>query len=57
MTANLRSSKLIERLAERSGEAGMQMVRMTDWTDLTDVQLAEEALFEKAYEDIEKALA
>ena len=57
MTANLRSSKLIERLAERSGESGMQVVRMTDWTDLTDVQLAEEGLFKKAYEDIEKALA
>ena len=56
MTANLRSSALLRRLAERQKRAGMQIERMTDWTDLSEVQRAEEGLFDEAYEEIERAL-
>ena len=56
MTANLRSSALLRRLAERQKQAGMQIERMTDWTDLSEVQRAEEGLFAKAYEEIDRAL-
>ncbi|SFH01604.1 hypothetical protein SAMN05518865_13023 [Duganella sp. CF458] len=56
MTANLRSSELVLRLAKSQRSAGMQIVRMTDWTDLTQVQQSEEDLFTKAYGDIEQAL-
>ena len=56
MTANLRSSALLRRLAERQKRAGMQIERMTDWTDLSEVQRAEEELFDEAYEEIERAL-
>lgn len=57
MTANLRSSELVLRLAHLQRSAGMQIVRMTDWTDLSEVQQSEEALFENAYHSIEAALA
>lgn len=57
MTANLRSSKLIERLAERAGRNRMQIAKMTEWTDLSDVQRAEEPLFEEAYAAIEASMA
>lgn len=56
MTANLRSSALLLRLAERQKQAGMQIERMTDWTDLSEVQRAEESLFEEAYSEIDLAL-
>lgn len=56
MTANLRSSALLRRLAERQKHAGMQIERMTDWTDLSEVQQAEEGLFAEAYEEIDRAL-
>ena len=56
MTANLRSSALLRRLAERRKHAGMQIERMTDWTDLSEVQRAEEGLFAEAYEEIDRAL-
>lgn len=56
MTANLRSSELIRRLAALEKSAGMQIVRMTDWTDLSEVQQSEEKLFAAAYQDIEAAL-
>ena len=56
MTANLRSSALLRRLAERQKHTGMQIERMTEWTDLSEVQQAEEMLFDKAYEEIERAL-
>lgn len=56
MTANLRSSELVLRLAALQKAQGMQIARMTDWTDLSEVQLSEEGLFTKAYEDIEAAL-
>jgi predicted ABC-type transport system involved in lysophospholipase L1 biosynthesis ATPase subunit len=56
MTANLRSSELILRLARLQKHAGMEIVRMTRWTDLSEVQQSEEELFTKAYNDIETAL-
>ena len=56
MTANLRSSALMRRLAERRKLQGMQIERMTDWTDLSEVQRAEEGLFQEAYEEINQAL-
>lgn len=56
MTANLRSSELILRLAHLQKSQGMQIVRMTDWTDLSEVQQREEALFREAYDKIEAAL-
>jgi len=56
MTANLRSSELVLRLAERKRLTGMQVIRMTEWTELSDVQRAEEELFTKAYEEVDKTL-
>ena len=56
MTANLRSSELVLRLAERQKRTGMQVERMTDWTDLSEVQQAEEGLFDQAYANISQAL-
>lgn len=56
MTANLRSSQLVIRLAEIQHLKGMQVVRMTDWTDLSDVQRSEEKLFLEAYDKIDEAL-
>ncbi|MGF0335794.1 hypothetical protein [Ectopseudomonas toyotomiensis] len=57
MTANLRSSELVQRLALLRKSAGMQVVRMTDWTELSQVQKNEEALFLKAYDAIDTALS
>ena len=56
ITANLRSSELVLRLASLQKRQGMQVAKMTSWTDLSEVQLTEEALFSKAYEDIEASL-
>lgn len=56
MTANLRSSELVLRLAKLQKRRGMQIVKMTDWTDLSEVQQSEEKLFTNAYRDIEAAL-
>lgn len=56
MTANLRSSELVRRLAQRLSHSGMQIERMTEWTELSDVQKEEEVLFENAYNDITSAL-
>ncbi len=56
MTANLKSSQLVLRLAEECGKAKMGIERMTDWTELSSVQTAEEALFKQAYDEIESHL-
>lgn len=56
MTANLRSSHLVLRLAELQHDTGMQVARMTDWTELSAVQRSEEPLFLSAYETIDNAL-
>jgi AAA domain len=57
MTANINSSQLLIRLAERCGTDLMQLVRMTEWTPLTEVQAEEEDLFNRAYQQIETELA
>jgi energy-coupling factor transporter ATP-binding protein EcfA2 len=56
MTANLRSSALLINLAKLSGREGMELIRMTDWTELTEVQAQEETRLDEAYAQIEKAL-
>lgn len=56
MTANLNSSQLLLTLAHECGRDGMQLCRMTDWAELSEVQQEEEALFDKAYREIEKAM-
>lgn len=56
MTANINSSQLLIRLAERCGTNLMKLVRMTDWTPLTEVQAEEEGLFNEAYRRIEAEL-
>lgn len=56
MTANVNTSQLLVRMAERCGRTRMQFVRMTEWTTLTDVQVEEEHLFDRAYRAIEEAL-
>ena len=55
MTANLRSSALLRRLAERQGRSGLALERMTDWTDLSEVQRQEEQLFVETYAELEKS--
>jgi hypothetical protein len=35
----------------------MNLCRMTTWTDLSDVQMEEEDLFDQAFQQIEKAMA
>jgi len=57
MTANINTSQLLRRLAERCGKSRMRLHRMTAWTDLSEVQIKEGELFERTYEGIEKALA
>ena len=56
MTANLNTSQLLLALANRCGQKGMILCRMTDWAELSDVQKDEEELFDKAYQNIEKAM-
>ena len=56
MTANINTSQLLTRLAMRCKSTKMQLLRMTSWADLSNVQIQEEYLFEKAYSEIEKAL-
>lgn len=57
MTANINTSQLLLRLAEECGTERMTLVRMTDWTNLSDVQAAEEHRIEDAYRAIEQALS
>ncbi|MFF9004610.1 AAA family ATPase [Streptomyces goshikiensis] len=56
MTANINSSQLVLRLAEKCGARRMHVERMTAWTTLSEVQAESEALFDEAYTRIEKAL-
>ena len=55
MTANINSSQLLLALAKRCGSEKMGISRMTEWTELSKVQLQEEGLFEKAYQTIQEA--
>ena len=56
MTANINTSQLLLELATACSAQRMTLHRMTHWTELSDVQMSEEALFEKAYDAIEGAL-
>jgi len=56
MTANINSSRMIRTLAEKCGKKKMEICRMTSWAELSEVQVAEEKLFEQVYAEIEKAL-
>jgi DNA repair exonuclease SbcCD ATPase subunit len=56
MTANLNSSQLLLALARSCGRTGMQLCRMMDWAELSEVQQEEEALFDEAYSEIERAM-
>lgn len=57
MTANINTSQLLRRLANICGSSKMQLERMTEWTQLSDVQSEEEQLFDDAYKAIEAELA
>jgi hypothetical protein len=56
MTANINTSQLLRKLAAKCGASRMKLVRMTEWTELSDVQMQEESLFREAYGGIEKEL-
>jgi energy-coupling factor transporter ATP-binding protein EcfA2 len=56
MTANINTSQLLLELASSCGQERMELVRMTDWTELTDVQQEAEGLFDQAYGAIEQRL-
>jgi DNA repair exonuclease SbcCD ATPase subunit len=56
MTANLSSSQLLTHLASRCGHDKMDLIRMIDWTPLSDVQSDAEQLFEDAYVAVENLL-
>ncbi|HKO57520.1 MAG TPA: AAA family ATPase [Thermoanaerobaculia bacterium] len=56
MTANVNTSRLLLRLAERCGHRFMTLIRMTEWAYLSEVQEAEEDQFEAAYAAIEACL-
>ena len=56
MTANINTSRLLLSLAEQCGIENMALCRMTTWTELSDVQIAEEGRFKIAYKQIEGAL-
>jgi DNA repair exonuclease SbcCD ATPase subunit len=56
MTANVNTSRLLLRLAERCGHAFMQLIRMTEWAYLSEVQTAEENQFDAAYAAVEACL-
>ena len=55
MTANINTSRLLLALAEQCGTALMTLCRMTTWTDLSEVQSAEEKRFTEAFDSILKA--
>ena len=56
LTANINTSRLLLSLAEKCGIRKMNLCRMTAWTELSEVQVEEEALFDQAYRQIEKAM-
>jgi len=56
MTANINTSQILQRMAAICGRAKMVLHRMISWAPLSDVQNAEEKLFQEAYAQIEAAL-
>ncbi len=55
-TANINTSQLLQKMASECGRSRMTLQRMTTWTTLSEVQLAEEELFRMAYDQIEAKL-
>jgi len=56
MAANINTSQLLQRLAKRCGSKGLVLERMTEWTNLSSVQIAEEQSFERAWQEIRASL-
>lgn len=56
MTANLNSSEILKKLAQRCRNENMEIERMFSWADLSEVQKKSEAKFQKAYEEIASIL-
>lgn len=57
MTANINTSLLLRRLAIKCGAKSMHVEKMTEWTDLSEVQQASEHLFTAAYAQLQNDLA
>lgn len=56
MTANINTSQILQRMAAICGRSKMVLHRMISWAPLSDVQNAEESLFQEAYAQIEASL-
>jgi len=56
ITANINSSQILLKLASECGHENMILYKMTNWTELSEVQEKEDDLFNKALQDIENAL-
>lgn len=56
MTANINASQLLIALAKECGASRMQLRRMLEWIDLSEVQKDGEELFDRAYQNIEEAM-
>lgn len=56
MTANINASQMLKSLARECGHARMDLLRMTNWAPLSEVQATAEDLFDQAYEAIEAEL-
>jgi DNA repair exonuclease SbcCD ATPase subunit len=56
MTANINSSQLLISLAQNCKNGKMDMKRMLNWIDMSVVQIEEEALFKKCFDNIESIL-
>jgi len=56
MTANINTSELLVRLAERCGAPNMSLQRMTAWASLSKVQSKELKAFDQAFADVERHL-
>jgi len=55
MTANINSSQILQRLASVCGHSKMTLHEMRFWTELSEVQMEEAELFQKALREIEEA--
>ena len=56
MTANINTSRLLQGLALHAGSKNMKLVRMTQWAQLSDVQLENKHLFDQAFHSLEERL-
>ncbi|MDR2667192.1 MAG: AAA family ATPase [Holosporales bacterium] len=56
MTTNINTSQLLLALASKCGSSSMKMIKMTEWTMLSDVQTESTDLFDNAFAQIQHAL-